>query len=126
MIKVFKLDGFNISLDFDEKRQFYTIYSYQRIVLKPQNKQQFSLPYKISLSLEPKYINFQVDRLLVEKGLDCIWNNLNEDSSEKSLIFLFKNCNIDFKDEQNNLNMVLGSNKKIDIIPNTILGKIFI
>lgn len=123
---IVKLDGFNISLDFDKKRKFFTIYSYQRIVLNPQNKQYFSLPYKLSSNLEAKYVNFHVDKTLVEKGLDCIWNNLNEDSSEKSLTFLFKNSNIVFKDELNSLTTIVGSDKRIDIIPNTVLGRIFI
>lgn len=121
-----KLDGFNLGLDYDEINHYYTIYSYQRIVLQPQSRQYISLPYKKLIHNDIKYINFEIDKLLCEKGLDCPWNNLNENNSKVNLVFLFKNNNIILEREMNNLTNVLGSDKKIDIIPNTALGKIFI
>ncbi len=123
---IIKLNGFNLGLDFSSEYNCYTIYSYQRIVLQSQSKQYISLPYQKIIENRGKYINFEVDKSLCDKGLECLWNNLNEESSKFNLLLLFKNSNIDFKDELNSLNSVLGSDKKIDIIPNTVLGKIFI
>jgi hypothetical protein len=121
-----KLDGFNLGLDYDEINHCFTIYSYQRIVLQPQSRQYISLPYKKLIHDDAKYINFEVDKSLCEKGLDCPWSNLNEDNSKNNLLFLFRNSNIILSNEINNLTNVLGSGKKIDIIPNTVLGKIFV
>lgn len=118
-----KLEGFKIGFDF--VGNCFTIYSYQRIVLQPQTKQYISLPYN-KLIHDDKYINFEVDKSLCQKGLTCLWNNLNEENSKYNLLFLFSNSNIILSNEINNLTNVLGSDKKIDIIPNTVLGKIFI
>lgn len=118
-----KLKGFNILFDFEEKRNFYTIYSYERIILSPQSKQYISLPYKITK--DTGYINFELDKNLSEKGLECVWNNLNEDNSKINLLFLFKNDNIVMDKDLNNLTSIFGTHKKIDVIPNTLLGKIY-
>lgn len=124
---IVKLDGFGINLEYDNEYSYYTIYSYERIVIHPQSKKYLLFPYKrIINSNNHKYYNFELDKLLCEKGLSCIWNNINEDLSKNNLTFLFSNTNIVLKDELNTLTSIIGTNKKIDIIPNTIIGKIFI
>lgn len=122
---IVKLDGFGINLDYSKEYNYYIIYSYERLVLHPQIKRYILLPYK-RISENNKYFNFELDKSLCEKGLSCVWNNINEDLGKNNLTFLLSNNNIVFRDELNTLTSIIGTNKKIDIIPNTVIGKIFV
>jgi hypothetical protein len=124
---IVKLDGFGIGLDFNEcinGLNSYTIYSYERLILHPQDKRYVLLPYKRTNF--NKYIHFELDKSLAENGLICLWNNLNEELSKNNLTLLLSNNNIVFRDELNTITKIIGTNKKIDIIPNSVIGKIYI
>lgn len=127
---IYKKENCKISLDININCKCvysYTIYSYQRIILNPQEKKDFYLPYYRDFSHSIKYFNFELDKQLIEKGVICIYTNINDESSSNNIIISLKNDNfINDKEMMHPLSKIIGSTRKIDLIPNTILGKIFI
>jgi hypothetical protein len=104
------------------------LYSYERILIQPNTKKIITLPYKRD-NLD-KYLNFELDRFLILNGLQVLWTNINEESSKGCFEFILYNNNLDkeslnyFRDSP--LAQIVGSKDKIDILSNTLLGKIYI
>ncbi len=123
---ILKKENCKIPIEFNKFNNSYTIYSYQRITINPQEKKNFYLPYYRNFSNDFKYFNFELSKQLIEKGLLCLNININEESAGKDIILLLKNDSWINNEEINALSRIIGSAKKIDILPNTVLGKIFV
>ena len=111
-----------------ENNGIIDIYSYERLLIQPNTKKLITLPYKREEF--GKYINFELDKNLILNGLQCIWNNINEESARNCFELILFNNNLDkeslnyFRD--NPLAQIIGSRDRLDILSNTLLGKIYI
>ena len=113
------LPGFNINL---EIKDFYiNIYTYEYISIPSLGILSVNLPYKRT-KIDKTYY-FQLNKELIIKGLNCIWNNINFENSKKNLEFLIKNDNIDLNTD---IVTKMFRNNKINIKSGTLFGSIFI
>lgn len=124
---------FNILKGFDTKLEdclnHYEIYSYERIILRTQERKLITLP--ICKEFEPgrRYIHFELDKNLILNGLQCLYTNINDGSFYLNMQLVLFNSNLDYSvinGTQSPLNQIIGSRDKIDIISNTLLGRIYI
>ena len=100
------------------------IFTYERIVIQSGTSKKIVLPYKRIIN-PATYINFELSYELCELGIECVWSNLNDDSSISNLLFLIRNTNSIINNQNNPLASITMSNNRIDIHPNTKFGKIY-
>lgn len=116
-----KIGKIKISLDY--QHGVYTIYSYERLIISPESKKIVTLPYK--RTAECKYINLELGKDLILNGLQILWHNLNEESSKTNVELIIYNNNRLEDNRGNPLYQITGQRNKLDIIPNTLLGKVY-
>lgn len=125
MQMIYTIPGFTPKLD--ENDGIYNIYLYNRLVLKPLEKQLISLPIRL-FNPTRKYINLDIDKGLALNGLQIIWHNLNDLSAWNAIELLIYNQNMDYDvlyKTHNPLYSITGSSNKLDLKSETLLGKVF-
>ncbi len=121
------IGGFNTKLE--DCINHFEIYSYERVILRPQEKKLIQLPILMEFKTGRRYTHFELDKNLILNGLQCLYTNINEGSIFKYMELILLNSNIDYSiinGTQSPLSHIVGSNSKIDIIPNTLLGRIYV
>lgn len=126
---IFSIPKSNSSLIHNNRT--YTIFSYERLIIPPFSKKHIQLPYfKKDIKENERFLSIELSKDLAFKGLQVLWHNLNEESSNNIFEFLLFNNNIDYEQIFNYrtspLKQITGSALRIDILPNTLLGIIFI
>lgn len=116
----------NTKISLNKEKCYYTIFSYESLIIRPREYKSYKLPYNIlekDKYMFGNFVYFEVDKLLALKGVEITWNNLNDDSSEQGLEFgLFNRNNPQNKD---NLSFVLGDSNTIKLSPDTKFGRIY-
>jgi len=123
---IYPIQGFNVKLE--ENNQIYSIYLYKRLTIKPSEKQIIDFPLRV-WNPTRKYVSFELNKQLSLNGLQVLWHNLNEDSSLFNIEMLVLNNNLDYDllyRTENPLYLITGSKNKIDLVPETFLGRIFL
>ncbi len=121
---IFQIDGFQTKLE--QNGKIYNVFTYKRLLLKPCEKQVIYLPLSV-VNPDKKYINFELDKKLCLNGLQVLWTNLNEENSINGIELLIYNGNLDYEllyRSQSPLSQIIGSNNKIDLVTETLLGRI--
>ena len=122
---ILPISGFQTKLELN--KNIYNIFTYKRLILKPCEKQIVQLPLSV-INPDRKYIYFELDKKLCLNGLQVLWTNLNEEDSLNGVELLIYNGNLDYEllcRAQNPLSQIIGSNNKLDLITETLLGKVF-
>ncbi len=122
---IYTIEGFKTRLE--GEGSIYILFSYNRLSLKPQERQIVQLPLRI-WNPTKKHIKFELDKKLCLNGLQVLWTNLNEETSLFNIELLIYNSNLDYEllyGQQNPLSKIVGSNNKIDIMTETLLGRAF-
>ena len=112
-----------IKISLDSEPGIYTIYSYERLIITPESKRLITLPYR--RTSDCKYINFELDKDLILNGLQVLWHNLNKKSSQTNIELILYNNNRLEDNRGNPLYQITGQRNRLDIIPNTLLGKVY-
>lgn len=123
---IYPIDGFKVKLELNEDKT-YNLFTYKRLSLKPCEKQIIDLPLRI-WNPTKKHVHFELDKKLCLNGLQVLWTNINEESSLLSMEILIYNTNLDYESlyrAQNTLSQIVGSNNKIDLQTETLLGRVF-
>ena len=122
---IYIIEGFNTKLECNDS--IYNIFSYNRVSIKPCERKIIQLPLRI-VNPTKKYISFEIDKKLALNGIQCIWSNINDETSLLSVELLVFNSNLDYESlyKVTGLSSIIGSNNKIDIQTETLLGKIYI
>ena len=118
-----KLENYNIQLKYNQNPESYSIFTYERIILRHGEQKVLSLPYfRDSLN---KYIHFEIDYNLAIKGLIVLWNNLNKESSRQNLQFLIKSNMNENVLNNSQLDNIIGKGK-VDVKSGEAFGIIYI
>lgn len=119
---IFQLENYNIKLD--KNNNCYTIYTYEKIILRPNELKSISLPY--CRQLNGKYFNFELDYNLARNNVQVLWHNLNlNESAENSFNFLIKSNMNEILLNNDVLGYITGKNN-VNIKSGEIFGRIFI
>ena len=95
--------------------------SNERFVINPGEYKTITLPYTLFTD-ESELIFFHFSFALAERGLVCVETNIYENDAERIELIL---QNIKIQSSLSQLEYLTGSNLRIDIKPNTVLGKLF-
>jgi len=120
---IYCVDGFKTKLE--KKYNYYNIFTYKRLILKPMEKQIIQLP--ICINSGGKLAIFETDKKLCMNGISIIWTNINEESAKNNVELLVLNSNFDYESlygNQSPLSRIVGSNNKVDLTTETLLGRI--
>jgi hypothetical protein len=120
MIKV--CDNYKIPIEFNGN--YYQLYSYERVVIPVGKYLLIKLPYQ--KETYNKFLNYQLDKKLILKGLSLEHCNINDKDSESCLEIIVRNNNIDSHLDRSDLTAIIGSAKNIIILPEIPLLKIYI
>ncbi len=123
----------NHAISLNKKNNHYELFTYERLLIQPNKFFQFKLPYRRfnhgwdckteeSDILNNKYLNIELDKSLILKGLSLKWSNINEESARDYLEFIIKNEN---SDEKDGLSPLFGSRNKVDIRPDTLFARVY-
>lgn len=119
MINIFK--NIPYKLIFNDK--YYEITAFERISIRSLEKKVISLPIlRDELS---NYINFELSYQLSLDGVQCLWTNINEESSKSGIKLILNNTNFDLY-KTTALESITGSKNRIDIKPGDIIGRFYI
>jgi len=125
-MKIISREGFNSKVS--EESGVYKIYTCEKLLIKPFEKQRISLPYKINCQKD-EYCMFKPNKELSLSGLDILWDNLNDDSRYEYIEFFVENSNFDkemlFNYKNNPIQNLIGSNRKVEIRPGTEFGSLY-
>ncbi len=122
-MSIVKCPDFKIEIDYLTNPARTVIYSYERVIIQPEEAKLLKLPY--FRNNFDKYLKFEIDKKLAQMGLIFLWSNLNTEESVTCLEFLLKNDNITHAYERTDLSAIIGSGKKIDILSGSVIGMIF-
>lgn len=119
---IYKSHGFNLPLEFDESNNSFTLFSYNRIVIRVGQFLEVSLPYFRQQEIPLKHYNCEIIKKY-SRNLSINWTNINDLDSKNKLTFELKNNNIIL--EENLMNKISGENK-VDILPSMPIIRVFI
>ena len=98
-----------------------SILSDARFVINPQETKTITIPYKLYTD-DNEVVFFNFSYKLAEKGLSCVNSNIYEIGAENLEIIL---NNLKIEGQLSQIETIVGSGRRIDIKPNTLLGRLF-
>lgn len=98
-----------------------SVFSDVRFVINPQETKTIVLPYKLYTD-DNEIVFFHFSYKLAEKGLICVNTNIYE-TRQENLELILNNLKIEGNISQ--IESIVGSSRRIDIKPNTLLGRLF-
>ena len=71
-MNIIKCSGFNINIDYKNNPTHCVIYSYERLLINPEQISLVKLPY--FRNNFDKYYSFELEKTLCQKGLTVLWS----------------------------------------------------
>ena len=122
VVMIQALPDFKVNLHHNEEYKYYEIFSYERIMIGPNERKLIILPYKVVDRKQFLYFTFNFNHIM--KGITCEWDNLNEEGAKTHLTFLLYNNNSVISTGNSLLSSIIRSDI-LDIRSNQPFGKIY-
>ncbi len=97
----------------------YNLFTYERIFIRPGEMKQIVLPYSRDF-IDENFLLFELDSKLALKGLLLVGHNLNDESSIDDFRFVVKSLT-----EKPRIPTLFLAQQNIDILPNTLFGRVY-